>query len=328
MRGILLATLSLASCLYDVPPLGSATDASTDLGTTTEGGFACTCVPAIPSGWTALVYDNDMRPGCPAGYGAPTDWMENPTAPASTCTCTCTNAPLTQPTCTSTNVTFNVQFGPNNQCAGISGTVVAGAACNNGTWTFNSNMANGLEWVKASPAVPLTATGGTCTVPPPPTQTFPPPTRDSGRSCQLQAAIGACTSGDVCIPNTVAPYKICISKPGTNACPKGFGNAHVAGDGVSDARSCGPDACTCAVKATCNTTNLHLYTGTGCSLTQVANFAPDGTCQNVNVAGSNVTLQSARYNSPQLTNAMCAVPGTYAPTGGLNVTNPTTFCCR
>lgn len=316
---IVVATLS--SCFYDVPPVADSIgdDAGADATMMMTDAGPCTCVPAFPAGWSLAIFDPDMQPACPSGWGASTDWITNPTAPASTCACTC-GAPSGQPLCDAT-ANFTVQFGTTNQCAGPMGVLSVANTCTSTATTFPSNQP--LGFVKAT--TNLVPTGGACGAGTA-TQTIPPSTFSKGRSCAGKA-IGTCNNKDQCVPVVPAPFQTCISKDGDNPCPPAFPKKTLGGASVTDTRACGPSACTCAITGTCDPPNLHLYTVSACNLNnQVASISADGTCYSTAMSIAGFTIQSARYNGTFPLNVSCASQA-FMPTGTLGVANPTTFCC-
>jgi hypothetical protein len=203
------------------------------------------------------------------------------------------------------------------------GTVSAAQACTSDNTAFASNQP--LTFVKATP-VNLAPTGGACGAGTA-MQTIPPATSSKGRSCSLQTKLGTCMAGDACVPTAPPPFQTCISKDGNNACPNGFTKKTLGGTAVNDTRGCGPNACACSITGSCDPPSLHLYTVAFCNANNlVANISADGTCYSTAMNLTGLVVLSSRYNNTFAVNVACADPS-YAPTGALTVSSPTTFCC-
>lgn len=305
---------------FDIPDLGTGE---------TETGAPCTCVPPIPNGYTVVAYDAVARPSCPPDYGMQKDLVENPTAAASTCTCSCNATPGQQPACAcgANPATFNLTFDNSSACNGAQDTAAASAApgCNNAAKSYSST-GNGLDYVKAVPAAACTPSGGTCSVPTK-TTTFPQVNVSQGRSCTLTGATTSCMSG-VCVPVPTAGYDVCVTKGTLDPCPVDFPKDHLAGTSVDDTRSCGPSACTCAIGGTtCGVPQLSFFDKNNCGGNDLlVTIAADGTCKPVNW-GNNRATSSTRYASTP-SGATCSFGGTFTPQGGLGVKSGARICCR
>jgi hypothetical protein len=306
---------------YDVPDLGTGE---------TDTGAPCTCVTSVPSGYTVVEYVPDQRPGCTTGYSASKDYVENPTAAASTCSCTCGTTPTQAPTCSCGNpASFNVSSGKTD-CTTVpdAGTLLASTNCYKTPQTITATGGN-LAEMGVSPPTACTASGGNCGAPSK-TATFPKASASSGRACNLQDSIGTC-SGGVCVPSQGAPFDLCVTNLTMDACPTAdFPYSHVVGDGIADTRSCGPDSCGCSIVnvGTCGTPQVELWLTSGnCSGPPSQTLPADGTTCTPVAYGNTATFNSTAYTVSQSGGA-CGFSGTYAPTGSLGVTNQVRICCH
>lgn len=297
-----------------------------DLGTgETESGTPCLCTDPLPDNtWTFVAYDGAGRPPCPAQYGAQQDTVENPTAGATQCACTC-NGVGTQPTCTG-NVSLTYAFGSSAQCNSLSGTLTCGSSCQ-ATNAGGGGGGGNYQYLGFSGTV--LPQGGTCNAPTVVTN-VPAASSQQGRSCALAGATGSCGGALVCVPEPGAPYGTCIAKPGKQVCPMGYPNTHFVGSGVTDTRGCGPGPCTCSLdRGTCSTPSVRAYWGTNnCSGSEWANDprAANGSCVATGWNGVG-TIQSCVFTSTNA-NPTCAFKGVYAPSGALSLDNAQTICCR
>ncbi len=263
------------------------------------------CVPDLPSGWSWDIYDPDTRGACANGYATPTDVEEGIDAGAAACGCGCTT---TNPTCTG-DVTITA--GTNGACNNISNqTDTTNMACN----TLTQFSTSGASISVTGPA----PDGGSCTATP--SQTLPTVGYDhQGRTCAFTGTPGSgCTAGNVCVPNP-APFTMCVSQPGVNACPASFPTQHLVGTAIADTRSCTSCGCTFDAGACVGTATI--YTNTGCSTGQT-NITANGTCTTVN---GNRTWRAFAY-APAST-ASCAGTAVSAD-GGVQFSDMTTVCCK
>lgn len=296
-----------------------------DLGTgETESGAQCTCTPPLPNGWQFVAYDPMTRPSCPSSYGSPTDTHENPTAAATQCACNCSGL-ATQPTCTA-DASFAYGFGSGSMtCNTFTGNITCGSVCRT-TNVSHSGNANDLSYLSVNGTV--TPSGGSCNAASP-SVTTPAPTSQQGRVCALQDTPGVCGQG-ACVPTPSQGYAVCIAKAGMDACPQDFPNAHVVGDAIGDTRSCGPNACTCALSmGTCSAPQVRLWWGsTTCGNNEWSGGprTANGTCVATGYGGAGGNIQSCRYTSTN-SGAACTFTGSFMPQGGLGVTNAKMICC-
>jgi hypothetical protein len=308
---------------YDVPDLGVGE---------TEAGLPCTCVSSVPSGYTIVEYVPNQRPACSTGYGSQKDYVENPTAAASTCSCTCGATPTQAPTCSCGNpATFNISSGHGN-CTDVKNeSLQAATNCYKTAQSLNPGSQQ-LDDMLAAPASACTASGGACANPTK-VQTIPAPTSDQGRVCNLSASTSTCSNNGICIPTQASPYGLCVTNFTMDACSDpNFPVTHVVGTGISDTRTCGPSACTsCTVTntGTCGTPQLTLYppNENNCGGTSSITLPADNsTCTAVGL-GNGATFGSAKYSVSQ-SGGTCGYTGTFTPQGALSVTGAFNVCCH
>ncbi len=277
------------------------TDVSTPCNTTTS-----VCVPDVPSGWAWAVYDPDARPACSTGYATPHDVEEGLDAGSAICVCGCTT---NAPSCATGNLTITA--GTNNTCNNItSQTGSAAAGCN----SLNQFSTFGASFSVTPPA----PSGGSCS--PDASATLPPiGFAHQGRTCGLSGTpAGGCDAGAVCVPDP-APFAMCVSMAGSNACPAGFPTQHVIGTAWNDTRGCG--GCGCTFDAGACTGSASFYTNGGCTA-GTSTINANGTCSNIN---GNHTWRAYTYTPA--TTASCA--GTTASAdGGVAFSDLTTVCCQ
>lgn len=299
-----------------------------DLGTgETEAGTLCTCTPAVPNGWSPVIYSDKARPPCGKEFDSPDNTVENVTFNATNCTCTCGMNPMAQPSCTG-NVTFTMGYATN--CGTASNTMITcGATCTSGSWQFNATS-NDLDNMSASGNAP-SPSGGTCGSVNVGKQ-LGSVMMDSGRTCKPKVAPGSCGAG-LCVPTPMAPDGICIEMAGKQTCPSGFPNTHFVGTTNNPT----VDNRTCAANLPCGFTNMGTCSKPTLSLWQSNNncsgneaFGPylaDGTCHNPGF-GNGVTFQSARYASTP-SGAQCGYTGQCTASGGVAINPATqmTICC-
>jgi hypothetical protein len=326
--------------------LASASSSSSS-GLPCGGGGTFACVTEAPSGWTGYftLYDGPaaMDPGCPMDFPQNSYTGDGGlNAPPVTCSaCTC-SAPTGQ-TCAIGPVGMaKGLFISNNNCAaqqtmpscGYFRDIPADGSCfaqlplpagsNICADPVNNMCGGGSEPCNVGARVdPATATGGSCTAS---TQspTKPPATWTTfGHACGYQGATTGCNVGQVCLPKPAAPYQlgVCISKPGTNACPQTFPNQHVYYDSFMDNRDCSACKCSAVIGAGCSAT-VNLYSDAACN-NLVASVAT-GTCMDLN---GNPAI-SGRKATPQFTGSCSADPTGGQPSGMVVGQNPITYCCK
>jgi hypothetical protein len=304
---------------YDIPDLGVFE---------TESG-PCTCVASVPSGYTVVEYVPNQRPTCTTGYASSNDYVENPTAQPSTCTCTCGSTPLTGScSCGTDPATFNISSG-NGNCTDVTNENVQAnvGSCYKTGQTLNPN-GNKLNNMLAAPATPCTA-AGTCGTPSKVTN-IPTASVEQGRSCALTAATTTCTGG-TCIPDQGTPFSMCVTNQKSDPCPSSFPITHVVGASVSDTRACVGQCTTCTLvdAGTCGVPQLLLYSGDnncGGNGSSVTIPADNSTCTNAGY-GNGTTFDSAHYTISHAGGA-CAFTGSFGASGSLGVTGPFHVCCR
>ena len=296
----------------DVKSDVAVTDAGNDVvqPTCTTGNV---CVPALPSGWTWLVYSQDSRSPCGLGYGTPTDVEEGIDAAAPTCSCGCT---VTGGGCTTGNLT--ITSGTNGTCSNNSTqTDTAAGGCQ--TLGTSINTGGGVKIAVTGPV----SDGGTCTAAA--DASVPPVGYDhQGRTCVPAASPDAgCGGGNVCLPDPT-PFSACITQTGNNACPTGFPNQHLIGSTVDDTRGC--SGCGCTV-------NSGDAGACGGSVTFYHDFTP-GTCASgtgvVPVDSTCTTLNAHTWNDYEYVpegGATCTPTGTASADGGVVFGNLATVCC-
>ncbi|MEO5731150.1 MAG: hypothetical protein ABI134_03100 [Byssovorax sp.] len=270
-----------------------------------QAGFVC--IPAIPSGWSAVAFSAQDRSACPAGYATAADVVS---APASaTCGCTCTEQKA--------------------------------ASCSEGTVGLASNGAGPCP---ASPTFSLEANGSICgatglnTVPngtvkiaplPPkqgtcsgsPKNTIMPPVE--GRSCDAAAVGAGCAHGGACVTNPSGPFVACIAHDGVEPCPAGFPNGHAVGASAADTRSC--SSCTCGTSATCSNPKLTLYKDASCS-SGAHELPVTSGCDPVSDGNGN-SYKSFKYTA-KIVNPGCQTTVNSMPTGSLVLAGERTVCCQ
>jgi len=270
---------------------------------------ASVCVPDLPSGWSWAAYAPDSRVACATGYATPTDVEEDIDAGAAACGCGCTT---TNPSCTTGSVTITA--GTNGTCDNITNqTDPATAGCNTLT-QFGTSSGSSLAVIGPAPS------GGSCTAVP--SQTLPPVGyAHQGRTCGFTGTPGDAGCGDagVCVPDP-APFTMCVSQAGVNACPSGFPTQHLVGTSTVDTRGCSPCGCTFDAGACVGTATL--YGNTGCTFGAQA-IPADGTCTAVN---GNRTWRGYAY-TPTSNTASCAGTAVSAD-GGVVFSDLTTVCCK
>jgi hypothetical protein len=315
---------------FDVPDLGAGE---------TESGLPCTCVDILPTGYVAVEYVSNMQPPCTVGYDASVDYIENPSAGATTCGCSCGASPSTAPSCAcgTDPATFPISSG-NNDCTdvttGQSLKASVGSCYNSGgTQTLNPGNHDLNEMLVSPPGSPCAATGGTCG-PAVQTQNIPPANAEQGVGCTLSgvASQGSCADTEVCVPNATGPFQICITNYSLATCmDPDFPYAHLVGSmPILDTRSCGPSSCGCTLvdAGSCGTPQLELWNSSNNCMGSPDETLPADNTTCTHVGFDNMqTFHSTRYTVAQDGGA-CAFTGTYTAQGGLGVTNPFIVCCH
>jgi hypothetical protein len=264
-----------------------------------------TCADRAPDDWQVIALAEGSRPGCPAGFGESKDvrTVTGNTGPA-VCGCACGGGTACAAAgiavgfdndvgCDATNQTFAVR----SQCERLQGN-----GFSIGTNTFARAVMGNAGACPANPQGTL------------------PPVRDS-RTCALPKVGGGCGSAQVCVPRTSNVYAVCVTKPGSVACPGAFPSTRHAGTGATDTRSC--SGCTCTA-GPC-TGEVKLYDNRDCNdgvkLTLNA-VAPPVTC----AQRTNGSFQARGYTSTVAGGCVTATPA--QGSGTLTLAGETTICCR
>jgi hypothetical protein len=281
----------------------------------TQMGFACTA-SAIPAGWLLVSFSTSARPVCPVAWGAEAQVVSNVAGAPGTCACTCSGGPAT---CVGT-ATYN---GYPNACS--TGAAPVNLAVNDGACaatTASITSGNSYQLYFASTAQPHQATctgSGTVTA-------APPPTFDAGATCAAPSMLGTGCAVGVCAPPSAAPFKTCISHPGTVACPAFGYTAQVLAStgtpGYVDARACG--ACSCASSITCGAVSkVVLFTNATC-----AGGAADAIDTGCQLVGSSASIRSYKVEYASGGDDACKPKSSSPPTGSVVLDgNVKTICC-
>lgn len=268
-------------------------------------GFVC--IPTIPSGWSAVAFSEQSRPGCPAGYGTLSDIVS---APATDTACSCTCSEQQAATCSK----------------GIINLDSSGTSCPGGTGFLldakNSSCApTSLGTVKNGKVkiAPLPPTQGTCSGTP--SSTILPLVQ--GRFCTAAATGTGCSNGGVCVTSASAPFASCIEHDGAMTCPAGFPKPYSLGTSATDTRSC--SACACGTNATCSNPKLTLYADGNCMM-GAHDLAVNNSCAPVN-DGNGHGYSSYKY-TVALNNGSCQTTTSSTPAGSLALVGESTVCCQ
>jgi hypothetical protein len=314
---------------FDVPDLGVGE---------TESGLPCTCVTSIPAGYWVVEYDPTDRPNCSTGYANHTDFTETTGAP-NTCACTCTPTPTQQPTCTcGSPATFHIASG-NGECTDVTTESLQAKQatdCNNNnqSLTPGNHELNNMQASLATANECGPMANGTCAKANS-TNTTPNAVTIQGRSCPLDAGLGTCNGSQVCIPTQGTGYGLCVTNGTTTpGCPPGdFPIAHQVGTNYTDTRNCGPDPCGCIIVdgGTCATPQLRVFSGSNsCNPQNGTSYTlpvDNATCVQVGY-DNGTTFTSTDYSIALEAGAACGYSGTFAPTGGIQMTGGYTICCH
>ncbi len=270
-------------------------------------GFVC--IPAIPSGWSAVAFSEKSRPSCPGGYPTAVDVVSAPTD-AATCACACTEQAAAS-------------------CAtGMLGIASMGAGpCPAAPSIFldaNGSNCGGLSNLG-------TAKNGTVKIAPlPPTQAVCNGTPDGaapapvdGRSCDAAAVGVGCANGGACVTSPGDPFVACIAHDGAMSCPPAFPNGSAVGTSATDTRSC--TQCTCGTSATCSNPKLTFYSDASCSM-GAHDLPVTSSCDSVNDGNGHV-YKSYEYTI-DIAGGECQTTKDSTPTGSLVLVGARTVCCQ
>jgi hypothetical protein len=150
-------------------------------------------------------------------------------------------------------------------------------------------------------------------------------------TCSSILPLPACGSGEVCAPESTAPFMgACIYQPGNVACPPGtpYVTRQLVYSGTSDSRGCG--ACTCgSPRATCSGGTVAISNDPTCAVSPTnpnAGNVPLPTpppCAQTQLAASAVYV---KLTTPPNASGSCS-PSGGQPTGTAMPTLPVTVCC-
>jgi hypothetical protein len=263
-----------------------------------------------PADWTAVAFAAATRPACSA-LATATDLAVSAGDGTAVCNCTCRS---NGGACTAGS--FSLTISNENTC----GTVVAtravplSGACSALATPFQvpSNA-----FVKISPPAgpascdPVSPLNGPLT---------------NGRICQAAKFGKGCSTGQVCAPKPTVGTTVCVTKPGANACPTGFGKRSTAGTTANDQRTC--TGCTCAPPTPCAGGSVSVYDGNMCK-TAGANKGATGigtTC----AAASSDDFSATHFDATPPTGGCSATPLTMAVAGpgALSFADTRTVCCK
>ncbi|WP_437677269.1 hypothetical protein [Sorangium sp. So ce131] len=293
------------------------------------------CVPPAPLGWSgpALLWfgSPEAVPDCPAdaptvGYEGFADLQQVPKdcgtcacdAPAASCTLPTGWAAASSTSCTGDEpgtvaTSFAAPDGWDGACS-ASNPIPAGQLC------------DGEPCVQSLTIAAPSLTTGACTprldVKPSPVEE-PDPWATRAKAC-LAGAHTACGDATTCAPAAPSGFQTCVYHEDDADCPEGYAFKHVFYKGTADARECTPCGC---------------GDPTGASCTIMASVYRDGACADLlastlvssSVPFCGVTPPGVALGSK--TAAVVAVePGACAPYGGeptgeLQPSTPSTFCC-
>jgi len=269
-------------------------------------GFVC--IPAIPSGWSAVAFSAQSRPSCPDGYPTALDVVSAPTD-ASTCACACTEQ--TAASCAKGMVGI-ASMGA-GACPGAPTISLAANDSNCGGISL-ATVKNGT--VKIAPLPP---TQGLCSGTP--MGTTPSPV--GGRSCDVAAVGVGCANGGACVTSPSDPFVACIAHDSAMPCPLAFPNSSAVGTSANDTRSC--TQCTCGTSATCSGPKLTFYSDGSCSM-GAHELPVTSSCDPVN-DGNGHSYKSYEYTA-DIAGGQCQTTTDSTPTGSLVLMGERTVCCQ
>jgi hypothetical protein len=261
-----------------------------------------TCVDAAPDDWTLTALADGARPNCPTGFDEAKDvrTVVGESGPAA-CACDCSGAASCAP-------------------AGIVAAFDNDSGCNANTETFAVKSSCERVSINLSANTFVKATAGTASACGGSKNGVAPPVRDS-RTCALPKVGGGCGSGQVCVPRANNNFALCVSKPGSIACPGAFPSTRHAGTNASDSRTCG----TCTCTASPCTGELHLFDNKDCSNDEklkITATASPGACGHLTNGG----FQARGYTST--VTGGCVMTGSPQGAGTLSLSDETTICCK
>ena len=261
-------------------------------------GATGVCVPSEP-GWTPVASPRKATTACPSAYATATDLATTPTGDACNCTCT----PSDPTACSSLKV--KVSYGS--------------TGCTDGAIDVNFPAPGGcVPYTRPStglylgwPNVVGASGAASCTASAQPSFTPPPAVRVCGGAT---TSADGCNAGELCVPAVSGSARQCLVHDGDVACPAGFANRTLLGDGATDTRAC--TACACATDASCSAGKLE--------------WSPSVDCSTINIdigygeCTASATIKALRY---QPSNG-CKVATPSTVTGGVTFASTKTLCCR
>jgi len=261
-----------------------------------------TCASGAPDDWTLVALAEGARPNCPTGFGDAKDVRTVQGAGGSaSCACECGGAASCSP------AGLAAALGKDASCSGNAQSFAVKAACEK----INVNI--GASTFAKVTAGTANACGGN-------KNSVPVPLRDS-RTCALPKVGAGCAAGQVCVPKAANGFAMCVSKPGSLACPGAFPGMLHAGTTVNDTRACG----TCTCTASPCTGELHLFDSKDCSTAErlkVTASAPPGACGQL----TNTAFQARGYTTT--VTGGCVPAGIPQGAGALTLSDETTICCK
>ena len=264
------------------------------------GTHRCAVPPA--EGWSApaAVVEGVPSPGCPESF--PTllvDTHDDVSAAPAICGCTC-GAPEVD--CGDVVLFYrqscNAPYGP-DVASGPPNTCLVATPKQNSVHAFFNE--------KPGPCPPMLET----TLPKPASQT-------AIRACGGAATDGVCEGGLLCVPEPIAPFRLCVVRPGEHPCPPGYPDRAVHYEGTNDTRACTECMCSPPSEAKCKAT-VQPYSDTTCTTVKDPKLETD-----VNCIGS---FSNYTYDVPQVVDPGSCSPGAVEPIGTIEIADPVTFCC-
>jgi hypothetical protein len=245
---------------------------------------------------------------CPAGFGFPQVYISAVSASPYTCACNCGGTQVCQG-----SILLN-QYA-SGSCAGspMGSTMLnISTACGGGGGSIGGGNGYIVSNVVFGP-------GPACSAMPLATNK-PNPNETNVTVCQPNLA---CTGG-ACL-TAAEQASMCVSHPGTMACPAGFPTQTVVSLGVSDTRTC--SSCACGSTLGCTFQSVLLDNDYSCGTGNPYNFTEAAnTCT---AAPSSYPLNATKANAIVTGSGTCAQTAASNPTGTVTLDPATTLtvCC-
>jgi hypothetical protein len=265
------------------------------------------CAVPSPEGWSApsAIVEGVPSPDCPSDYpNLLVDAHDDVFGAPAKCNCACGPSDVT---CGNIILFYrqacNAPAGPD----GLSGpfdTCLKSTAKQSGVGSFFAEQ--GLD------------------CPPKPSMTIEPPTSQSAyRACGTNQVDGVCDNGLVCIPEIVAPYRLCVTRDGDFPCPPGYLDRSLHYKGTKDTRACTDCTCTPMPSGRCESTvqgysDIDCKTASGSPIISGKDW-PDAQC--VPIFGYYT------YSKPVVIEPGSCTPAIVDPIGTTELADPVTFCC-